>query len=120
MQDQKLSNTDKVTRILGTLHELFDSLAMELSLNNNTLEEIINAMQANIQRKKSMEHGRHHIHLATLPQTSPMEIICTEIIAKTFVGLAAVVVEAVVVITEPVVVDIVFNQIIVTTHMPSL
>lgn len=53
-QDQTLSNSEKVTKILRTLPESFASLAMASSLNQNTFEEIVNAVQANIERKKKL------------------------------------------------------------------
>lgn len=52
--NQVLNNSEKVTKILRTLPESFDSLAMASSSNKNTFEEIINAVKANIERKKKI------------------------------------------------------------------
>ena len=49
-----MSDADKGTKILRTLPPSFDALAMESSSNSNTFDEIINAVQANIERQNKL------------------------------------------------------------------
>lgn len=53
-QYQVLSNADKVTKIISTLPESFDSLEMVSLLNENTFKQTVNAGQANKERKKKL------------------------------------------------------------------
>lgn len=53
-QDRVLSDAGKVTKILRTLLEYFDTFAMASSLNNNSFEQIVNAVQANVEQKKKL------------------------------------------------------------------
>lgn len=53
-QDQVMTESEKVTKILRTLPSSFDALAMASSLNENSFDQIVNAVQANIERRKKI------------------------------------------------------------------
>lgn len=51
--NQEISETEKVTKLFRTLPATFDALAMASSLSTRSFEEILNAVSANIERKKT-------------------------------------------------------------------
>lgn len=54
-QKKSLSNAEKVTKILEKLPGYFGSLAMASFLNENSFDQIVNAVLANIKMKKKLE-----------------------------------------------------------------
>lgn len=65
-QDQLLFDADKEKEMLRTLPQLFNAMEMTSDLNNTTFDQIVNAIQRNIERKKCL--GTREKNNAIFPQ----------------------------------------------------
>lgn len=57
--NQAISDTGMVTKLFRTLPASFGALAMASSLSTSSFEEIVNAVSANIERKKKLGTWKH-------------------------------------------------------------
>lgn len=70
--DQQIQDTEKVTKMIRSLPPSFDALAMATSVNSLTFDQLVSAIQSNIERRNNSSRAHNHKNtvqafLATVP-----------------------------------------------------